>query len=191
MNLTAFLSSFGLIFVAELGDKTQLTAIALAARYRWTKAFGGVASAFVVLNIAAVGVGRVLFDYVPLTWVRLASAAVFLLFGVLTFRDDGSDDNDDEASKRVDRGPFLTSFILIFLAELGDKTQIVTATLSAQRDAPVSVFMGSTLALWLVSLLGLLLGAQIRRRLSQRLVHRAAGVMFIVFGIVSAIAAFR
>lgn len=189
MNITAFLSTFGLIFIAELGDKTQLTAMALAARYRWTRAFFGVAAAFVVLNIAAVGVGRVLFDYVPMLWVKLLSAALFLVFGILSLREKEEDESDEGSLKRPDRGPFVTSFVLIFLAELGDKTQLATASLSAQYNAPFAVFLGSTLALWLVSLLGLLVGAQVRRRLSPALVHRVAGVLFIIFGLVSALRA--
>jgi len=184
MSIPAFLSTFGLIFLAELGDKTQLTAMALAARYQWTRAFLGVASAFVVLNIAAVGVGRVLFDYVPVLWVRLASAVLFLVFGVLALRQGKEDESEDGQPKRFDRGPFLTSFVLIFCAELGDKTQLATASLSAQHNAPLAVFLGSTLALWLVSILGLLVGAQLRQRLSPVLVQRLGGVLFVGFGLV-------
>jgi putative Ca2+/H+ antiporter (TMEM165/GDT1 family) len=188
MNLTAFLSSFGLIFLAELGDKTQLTAMALATRFRWTRAFIGIALAFALLNAVAVGAGRLLFDLVPLGWVKAASALLFLGFGVVAWRN-ARQEGEAERGARSNRGPVLTSFLLILLAELGDKTQLLTASLAAQYASPLAVFAGSTLALWAVSLLGLLVGAQVRRWIPARHVQRAAAVVFVVCGTVLAVQA--
>ena len=81
MEQSIFLSTFGLIFLAELGDKTQLTAMALALRYPWQRIFVGIAAAFTVLNLAAVLVGKLLFLLLPIFWLTLVSALLFLYFG--------------------------------------------------------------------------------------------------------------
>jgi len=96
MEQAIFLSTFGLIFLAELGDKTPLTAIVLALRYPWQKIFVGIAAAFVVLNLAAVVVGKVLFLLLPIFWVTLVSALLFLYFGYSTMRHacDSQEDED-------------------------------------------------------------------------------------------------
>ena len=184
MNLAVLFSTFGLIFLAELGDKTQLASMALATRLPWRKVFLGAAAAFLILNGLAVGVGRVLFELVPLFWVRIASAALFLCFGITTLR--AKDEDEAEAGARGRRGPVLTAFSLILLAELGDKTQLVTASLAAQHASPLAVFVGSTLALWAVTLLGVLAGTQLLRFLPLRTVRRIAGALFLVFGAVLA-----
>jgi putative Ca2+/H+ antiporter (TMEM165/GDT1 family) len=182
VNLSVLLSTFGLVFLAELGDKTQLAAMALASRYPWKKLFAGIAAAFVLLNAAAVLIGAVLFQLVPLHWIRLASAALFVCFGIATLRSKGEEERP--TCGRGVHGPTLTAFLMILLAELGDKTQLATATLAAQHATPISVFAGSTLALWLVSLLGLLIGAQLPRFLPATVVQRAAGLLFLLFGVV-------
>lgn len=185
MSLAVLATAFGIIFLAELGDKTQLTAVALAARYPWKKVFVGLAAAFAILNALAVVVGGALFALVPRGWIELAAAALFLFFGVKTLISGDDDDDDDAGAEKQEgkRGPVVTSFLLIFLAELGDKTQIATAGLAANTAAPFSVFVGATLALWCVSLLGLLVGAQVARVVPMKWVHRAAGVAFLAFGL--------
>lgn len=130
MDFSLLLTTFGVIFLAELGDKTHLTAIALAGRFPWRRAFVGIASAFAVLNAAAVLVGTLLFELVPVGYLQAASAALFLTFGVLTLRGNGEDDGA-AARQGSSRGPIATLFALIFLAELGDKTQLMTASLAA------------------------------------------------------------
>ncbi len=184
MSLQAFLSTFGVIFLAELGDKTQLTAVALAARFSWKKAFVGLAGAFALLNAFAVAIGEGLFKVVPLGWIQAGSAGLFLLFGATTLlaKDKAGEDGELDAKARA-RGPVATAFTLILFAELGDKTQLATASLAAQHARPLAVFAGSTLALWLVSLLGLLVGAQIAKRVPMVWVRRAAGVTFLAFGL--------
>jgi len=186
MALSVFLTTFAVIFLAEFGDKTQLIALALAARFDWKKVFLGIALAFTVLNAAAVGVGFALFEYLPHRWIEAASAALFLFFAVRTLRAEHDDDDDERSHEEKRRGPVATAFLLILLAELGDKTQIITATLAAESQAPVSVFVGSTLALWIVSLLGVLVGAQFARRVPMKWVHRAAGLAFLAFGVYTA-----
>ena len=176
----AFLTTFGLIFVAELGDKTQLTAMALAVRNPWKQVFLGIAAAVVLLNLAAVAAGQILFSLVPMTVIQGISGALFCLFGVLTLKNSGQQTPEKEWSLRT---PLLTAFLLILLSELGDKTQIVTAALAARYTSALSVFAGSTLALWSVSLLGIFLGQGLVRVIPMKVIHQAAGIFFLALGI--------
>ena len=188
MQTTIFLSTFGLIFLAELGDKTQLTALALAMRYPWKKIFLGITLAFITLNLLAVTAGKILFMLAPLHWITMASALLFLYFGVATIRSAPKNDDSEIIVPSVSNAA-RTAFIMIFTAELGDKTQLVTAG-QAARHSPdlggaLTVFLASTSALLLASLLGILVGKQLSRLVPIRWMHWAAGCMFLVFGVVT------
>jgi putative Ca2+/H+ antiporter (TMEM165/GDT1 family) len=170
--------AFGLIFLAELGDKTQLTAMALATRYPWRKIFLDIVLAFAVLNLAAVTVGSVLFALVPLLWIHLTAAALLGGFGIAALRAP----SEAAAASDVREGrPFVTAFLMILMAELGDKTQLATAGLAAQDGAPVEVFIGSSIALGSVSLLGIFLGRQLIKHLPLQRIQQAGGFLFLVF----------
>lgn len=186
MQSAIFFSTFGLIFLAELGDKTQLTALALALRYPWKKIFIGIAAAFALLNLAAVVVGKLLFLLLPIFWVTMVSALLFLFFGFTTLRQACSI-GDDDGPPPTAAGAVRTAFVMIFMAELGDKTQLVTASQAARHSASLGgmgmVFAASTLALLLVSLLGIFAGKQLVRVIPLCWIHRAAGVMFLLFGV--------
>jgi len=185
MEQTIFFSTFGLIFLAELGDKTQLTAMALALRYPWQRILVGIAAAFVVLNLAAVVIGKVLFLLLPIFWVTLVSALLFLYFGYSTLRH-ACDIEDEDGPPPTAATAVRTAFIMIFMAELGDKTQLVTASQAAQHSDSLmgmsTVFAASTLALWSVSVLGIFAGKQLIRFVPICWIHRTAGFMFLVFG---------
>lgn len=187
--MSTFISSFCLIFLAELGDKTQLTAMALALRYPWKRIFIGIAAAFTVLNLAAVLVGKILFLVLPIFWITLVSALLFLYFGYSTLRH-ACDADGDGASPIKAADAVRTAFLMIFMAELGDKTQLVTASQAAQHSGSLSgistVFVASTLALWLVSLIGIFAGKQLVKYIPVCWIHRTAGFMFLVFGLVMA-----
>lgn len=186
MESSIFLSTFGLIFLAELGDKTQLTAMALALRYPWQRIFVGIALAFAVLNLLAVLVGKVLFMLLPLFWVTLVSGLLFLYFGYSTLRHASDVEEGEDGPPPTAATAARTAFIMIFMAELGDKTQLVTASQAARHSDSLTgmsmVFASSTLALWLVSLLGIFAGRQLIRFIPLRWIHRSAGFMFLLFG---------
>ncbi|HTP66930.1 MAG TPA: TMEM165/GDT1 family protein, partial [Geobacteraceae bacterium] len=174
MNYTVFFSVFAIIFLAELGDKTQLTAMALAVRFPWEKTFVGIAAAFAILNLGAVVLGKLLFALLPLFWIKLVSAGMFLFFGVATLIGKGFDKEEEKTKEKRyggRGGVVITSFLMIFAAEMGDKTQLVTASLAAQHDAPLAVFAGSTLALWSVSLLGIFAGRKLIQFIPLSRIH--------------------
>jgi Ca2+/H+ antiporter, TMEM165/GDT1 family len=189
LEQTIFISTFGLIFLAELGDKTQLASMALALRYPWQRIFVGIAAAFVVLNLAAVLVGKVLFLLLPIFWVTLVSALLFLYFGYSTLRHACDSDGEEDGPPPTAATATRTAFIMIFMAELGDKTQLVTASQAARHsDSLVGmsiVFAASTLALWSVSLLGIFAGKQMVRFIPLCWIHRTAGLMFLLFGVMA------
>lgn len=186
MDISLFLSTFGLIFLAELGDKTQLTSMALALRYPWKRIFVGIAAAFALLNLGAVIVGKILFSLLPIFWVTLVSSLLFFYFGYSTLRHASQDEEEDTRVKGA-ATPFRTAFIMIFMAELGDKTQLVTASQAASHSASfssmASVFFGSTFALWGVSLIGIFAGKQLVKFIPLHWIHRGAGVVFLLFGV--------
>ena len=155
MDLSIATSAFALLFLAEMGDKTQLMAMTLAHRYRVLPVTLGVLAAFLVLNLLAVLVGGALYRYVP-EWVTLTAAgALFLFFAYRLWRDSDDDEDADGAEKPGGHGAFVTSFGLIFLAELGDKTQLAMVAMAAGTGELWPVFLGGTLALWAVSLIAI------------------------------------
>ncbi len=182
----AFGSAFGLTFVAEFGDKTQLAILTLAARYSWLPVFLGAAVAFVALDALAVSVGAVLAKLTPEVVVRYVSAGVFIIFGLLTFRIKEEEElEEDTASSR--RGPFVTSLLLVALMEFGDKTQLSLVALTSKYDAPLFIFLGGTLALALTSLMGAAIGKGLSTVIPLRYIRWASGVIFIVFGVLTAL----
>ena len=183
VDLSVVLSSFSLLFLAEMGDKTQLMAMTLAHRYRVAPVVAGTFLAFLLLNLLAVLVGEGLSRYVPREVVLIAAGLLFLLFAYRSWVN--GDDEDGTLDKTDQRAAWLTSFVLIFVAELGDKTQLAMVALAAQSGELWSVFVGGTLALWSVSLLGILIGRTLLRRISRIWVHRAAALLFLAFGVLA------
>ncbi len=184
MDLAAVTSAFVLLFLAELGDKTQLMTMTLAHRYPVRPVVAGVFSAFLLLNLLAVGVGAALYRYVPTELVLVAAGLLFLFFAWRSWCEaDGEEEEEGEAADG--RGAFVASFTLTFVAELGDKTQLALIALAASSGAVWSVFVGGTLALWAVSAIGIALGATLLRRLPRHWMHRAAALLFALFGVLA------
>lgn len=184
----AFLAAFGLTFVAELGDKTQLVILTLSAKYGFKPVFLGAASAFALLNALAVSVGVLLYEFVPDNVIKYTVSGVFILFGLfmlLPERKKEECDDEDEEDTRKAHGPLLTAFLLVCLMELGDKTQLSLLALTAKYSQPVFVFIGGTLALWATSLIGALVGTGLGRFIPQVWMRRISGVIFIAFGIIN------
>jgi len=183
LDLATLASTFMLLFLAEMGDKTQLMAMTLAHRYRIVPVLLGTFAAFASLNLLAVLLGEGLARAVPREFVLIAAGILFLIFGYRSWRS--GEDADTAIDVSSQRSAWLTSFILIFVAELGDKTQLAMIAIAAESGALWSVFIGGTLALWSVSLLGMLVGRTLLRRIPTRSVHRTAAVMFLIFGVLA------
>ncbi len=184
MDPAVVASAFALLFLAELGDKTQLMTMTLAHRYPVRPVIAGVFSAFLVLNLLAVGVGAALYRYVPQRAVLVVAGLLFLFFAWRAWCE-AEGEEADAACDADGRGAFVTSFTLTFVAELGDKTQLALVALAAGSGAVWSVFVGGTLALWAVSAIGIAVGSTLLRRLPRRWMHRAAAALFALFGVLA------
>lgn len=184
ISFTVMAIVFGVVFLAELPDKTALAALMLGTRYRASYVFVGIAAAFVVHVALAIAAGSVL----TLLPHRLVEAVVGVLFvagaAVLLFKKD--DDDEEKIKAPADQSFWKVSgagFMLILVAEFGDLTQIMTANLAARYDNPVSVGIGAVLALWAVAALGILGGRALMKRVPLRLITKiAAAVMLALAG---------
>jgi Ca2+/H+ antiporter, TMEM165/GDT1 family len=180
--LVAFAAAFGLVFLAELGDRTQLVLFALATRHPRLPLFLGAAAAFLVQTFLAVLVGDRLGVILPTPLVLLAGAALFLVMGAFALR--AALRHEEEAVEAVPsrRGAFLTAFGFVLVAELGDKTQLAAAALAAASRAPVATFLGASLALLASAAFALALGRIVATRFNGRTVRFAAAAGFLLAG---------
>ncbi|EGV17050.1 TMEM165/GDT1 family protein [Thiocapsa marina] len=176
--LWAAVTTFGVIFLAELGDKSQLVCMTLAARHRrWPVLIGAVA-AFVVLNSLAVVFGVGLAQWIPERALAGVVAILFAVFGVLALRAEEADEDAPERSWSHN-GIVMATFSMIFLAEMGDKTQLAVAGLAVTLP-PVAVWTGATLALALTSALGVWVGCRLLQVMPLHRLHQLSGVVFLI-----------
>jgi len=187
MSLETIGSSFLLVAASEMGDKTQLLAFSLAARYRrpWT-VLGGILLATVLNHLLAASAGNWVAHQVPPRLLAAVLGATFIAFGLWTLKPDTLDE-----ARGPDRfGPFLTTTVLFFLAEMGDKTQLATVALAAQFDSVVAVTVGTTAGMLAADGLAVLLGERLAARVQMRWVRLVAAALFFAFGAVALVAAF-
>ncbi len=189
--LQAFLVAFGVVFLAELPDKTMFATIVLSTRYRRPVAVViGVTLAMIFHSVLAVAVGEAL-RHLPRAPTQLGVAALFIVGGLLLLRGGGADDEVVAAPVHSAWGVIGRSALIIGVAEFGDFTQLATIGIVADRGYPVAVAAGSIAAHAVVAVLAVLSGRWLERRLPVRTVQRSAGVLFMVFGVLTAISAIR
>lgn len=186
ISLPIILSTFGIIFVAELPDKTALAALILAARYRAKDVIAGAWLAFFVQTLIAVAAGS-LFTLLPETPIRVASGLGFLAFAVLAYRRDEHEEEEKER-QRIEQGKaqrpiWLVSFLVIFAAEWGDLTQLATAALVAHSRSPLSVGFGAVLGLWAVTVVAAYAGTTVAKFLTPQLLQRISVLLFTAIGL--------
>ena len=176
-------TTFLLITLAEFGDKSQLVCMTLAARHRGLPVVLGAVTAFAILNGLAVLFGAAVAAWLPEWLVTVAVAVLFAVFGVHALRYE--DDDDDEAvDEKPGHGVFVTTLLLIFLAEFGDKTQIAVAGMGSTVEAG-AVWVGATLALATTSILGVVAGRRLLNRLPLAWIHRVSGMLFLALAVLA------
>ena len=178
----AFLISFGIIFVAELGDKSQLMAMTFAARYRAITILLAITAATAVVHLVSVALGAVLGVALPTDAISIAGGIAFIGFGFWTLRGDELDDADEARAERTTRSVFWTVAGAFFLAELGDKTMLATITLATDHGV-VGTWIGSTLGMVAADALAILVGQLLGARLPERVIKIGAAVIFFGFGV--------
>ena len=185
-DLHLFASTFALIFVAELPDKTAFATLVMATRSHPVAIFIGVALAFLIQTIVAVVFGK-LFSFLPAHWVHVASGVLFLIFAVMTWvrKEEKETEEAKEAARRSE--PFfrtvLSAFMVIFIAEWGDLTQLATATLVAKFEhAILTVFVAAILALWSTTAFAVVIGHHAKHWINPSLLQKIAAVAFAAVG---------
>ena len=184
--MESLLAALGLVFIAELGDKNQLVALGFGARHRLAPVLTGVALAYMATNLLSVIVGGLLGATLPTRAIGLGGGVMFLGFAAWTLWK-GGDEDDDEGLSTGSGSIVMSVAAAMFIAELGDKTMLATATLAAQGN-PVLVWIGATIGIILSGTLGVLLGRVFGARLPERATRIGSAVLFAVFGLVLIIA---
>jgi putative Ca2+/H+ antiporter (TMEM165/GDT1 family) len=180
--LIATAVSFAVIFVAELGDKSQLMALTFATRFKPMPVLIGITVATAVVHLVSVGVGYGLGATLPTGWISLIAGVAFLAFGAWTLRGDRLSDEEKGKAERSTGSAILAVGGAFFLAELGDKTMLATITLATQYGW-FGTWVGSTIGMVAADALAILLGRLLGRHLPEKAIRYGAAALFAIFGI--------
>ncbi|EIJ42273.1 putative membrane protein [Beggiatoa alba B18LD] len=193
MDILNWLSMVGatllVVGLAEIGDKTQIMCMLLAAKHKPLPVLFGATAAFMVLNLLAVLFGSIVTKWLPEQVVALIVAILFIFFGVKSLLAKEEDEEGEALEEKGQHTVFVTAFLLIFVAELGDKTQLAVTGIST-TVAPVAVWVGATIALFLTSALGVWAGQTLLQRIPLVLLHRISGVFFLLVAVFALYKAF-
>lgn len=179
MNIdwTPFFTSFMLIFLAELGDKTQICTIILSSNKPVIKVFLGAISAFFVVDGLSALVGGSLLNFIPHSIVSIICGLVFIVFGVLSFRE-----KDDNMLFKDSTASFMNTFILISLMELGDKTQLTSILMAATFNNPITVLCGVMLAFIIITGISVIFGSKCLSLIPKKYLKIISSLTFIILG---------
>ncbi|MDA8229079.1 MAG: TMEM165/GDT1 family protein [Desulfitobacterium hafniense] len=182
-TLIAFLFSVGAVTLAEMGDKTQLLAMAFATKYKATKVLLGVFLATILNHALAVAVGNFITKFSSVeTWIQGIAALSFIFFGLWTIRGDKL---EGEENRKTKFGAAMTVAIAFFIAELGDKTQLATIALATKfPDNPVGILMGTTTGMLIADAIGIIVGVVMCKKIPERTIKLISAGVFILFGFI-------
>jgi len=187
--LTSAATSFALILAAEMGDKSQLVCMALAAKHRHTPVVLGALAAFALLNALAVSFGKAIANWLPTYVIAGVVASMFIVFGIQALRTE-AEEPQEEFKEKSGHSIFFTTFLLITIAEFGDKTQLAVVALSS-TGSPAGVWLGSTMALGVTSALGVMAGRKLLQKIPLELLHKIGGILFLMLSGVAIVKAYQ
>lgn len=180
--MQAAVAAFGVVFVAELGDKTQLLALGFGARHSLRQVAIGLTLGYGAASIVAVAIGGVLGATFPRRPIEIVGGLVFIVFAVLALRRD-DDDDGGEVHRTIAMSSVIASIALtILIAEMGDKTQIATAALAA-RSNPIGTWIGATLGEVTSGMVGAIAGSMVGDRIPSSVLSWASAILFALFGV--------
>lgn len=188
--MSALLLSFAVIFVAELGDKSQLMALTFATRYKALPILIGITIATATVHAVSVIVGGVLSVALPTRLITLVAGIAFLGFAAWTLRGDKLDDDEASKAERSNRSAIVAASTAFFLAELGDKTMLATITLATTHNL-FWVWFGSTIGMVAADALAIGVGKLLGARLPEKTIRYFASGAFLVFGVILLVEAAR
>jgi len=177
----AFWTALIYVFLAELGDKTQLMTMSFAVKYKPTVVLVATFVAIALLNLLSVGLGQALGKVLPIFWVNLVAGIAFVIFGLLELRPEK--DDGDQAAKPNHLGPFLTIATAFVMAELGDKTMIATFAIATREHDFWQVWLGSTLGLFSCNALAIVAGHFLKNYLSSQKLKYGIAAVYILSGL--------
>ncbi|TDC63346.1 TMEM165/GDT1 family protein [Actinomadura sp. GC306] len=184
--MSAFFISLVVIFVAELGDKSQLMAMTFATRFRALHVLIGITAATAVVHLASVALGAALGAALPTGPISILAGLAFLGFALWTLRGDELDDDERDRARRATGSAILAVGGAFFLAELGDKTMLATVTLAADQGglaALAGVWAGSTIGMVAADALAIVVGQVLGRKLPEKVIKYGAAAGFAAFGV--------
>lgn len=187
--MTAFWISLIYVFVAEMGDKTQLVALAFATKYKTTTVLAGVFIATFAVHLISVILGEAVSLALPIFWIKILAGLSFIFFGLWTLRGDTLDEDEIKNNRKF--GPLLTVATTFFLAELGDKTMLATITVASEQKSFVAVWIGSTIGMVLADGLAVIVGKVMGKNLPEKLIKYGGASIFLLSGIWALWEAFR
>jgi putative Ca2+/H+ antiporter (TMEM165/GDT1 family) len=187
--LEAFWISLAVIFVAELGDKSQLMAMTFATRFRTGPVLAGITIATAAVHLVSVAVGGLIGDALPTRAIAVVAGIAFLAFALWTLRGDELSDEESRKAQRSAGSVLLAVTVAFFLSELGDKTMLATITLATQHGW-LGTWIGSTVGMVAADALAIVVGRLLGKHLPERIIKYAAAAAFAVFGAVLLVEAF-
>ena len=179
--MSAFWLSFAVIFVAELGDKSQLMAMTFATRYKFWTVILAITAATAVVHLFSVALGNIVGLALPTGPINIIAGVAFIGFGLWTLRGDELTEEEESRAARTTRSAFFAVAIAFFLAELGDKTMLATVTL-ATTEGWFGTWVGSTLGMVAADALAIGVGAVLGRKLPENVIRIGAAILFFIFG---------
>lgn len=175
-----FIRAFIMIFMAEMGDKSQILAMTFSTKYKVKKVFIGLFIGILLNHMLAVFIGSQLNQYFPIEMITLLAGILFVIFGLYSFR---LDTNEAEELKETKYGPIITIALLFFIGELGDKTQLTAITLSSEAQYPLVILTATVLGMLFTSMFGIFLGIKFGRKIPVKYMKLGSSLVFLIFGI--------
>jgi Ca2+/H+ antiporter, TMEM165/GDT1 family len=179
--VTSTAIGFAVIFVAELGDKSQLMAMLFATRYHPAPVLAGICIATTAVHAVSVGIGHGLGAVLPTSWITVVAGLAFLGFAAWTLRGDVLHDSDRARTRRTGRSAVIAVTSAFFLAELGDKTMLATVTLATQHQW-FGIWVGSTVGMVIADAIAIAVGHHLAVRLPERVIRHSAAALFAIVG---------
>ena len=213
MDWIIFFTTFGILFLGELGDKTQLIVFNLTLEYKKPYKVGiGTTLGFAVIVTLGVFLGTIITNFLPISIIAIISGIIFIIIGILEIPKvrelyiekkkskfsnnqlENIESNNDELQEisssklsGIKKNAYLTGFLFTFIMELGDKTQILTITLTSIYSSPIEVWIGSFLALISLAWMGVTFGALIAKKVPKLYIKLVSAIIFIIIGIITLI----